>query len=405
MTEIPTRKPKWARWGLGGAAVLLVAGAVALLLAPRPVPVDEAQARVGPIAETVADQGYARVREAYVVAAPVSGRLERLGLHVGDRIQGGASVVARIRPASPELLDPRARAQAQATVAASSAAVTAAEAQREQLMAEARKAENDLVRARTLADKGIASRQALDSAEASARASEAAVRAAAAQLAVRRSELAAARAALLGPEAAGAGVVTVTSPASGYVTRVLQESERNVVVGAPLLEVSDQTGLEAAIEFLSQDAVRIREGMPAEVFDWGGPGAIPAVVRRVEPQAFTKVSALGVEEQRVLVYLQFRAPPERLTRLGPGYRVWGRVFLRQESAALTAPLGALVRADGGWAVYRVTDARARLTPVQVGAMTDRVAEIRGGLRPGDALVVFPSDQVRDGVRIKPRNGG
>lgn len=399
MPDTRNRKVKWARWGLLSAALLVLIGAIALLLAPRPVAVDEAQVRVGPIADSVADQGYARVREAYVVAAPVSGRLERLSLHVGDRIRGGATVVARIRPASADLLDPRTRAQAQATVAAAGAAITAAEAQREQLSAEARKAESDLVRARALADKGIASRQALDAAEASAKASAAAVRAAEAQLAVRRSELVAARAALLGPEAAGADVVDVTSPTSGYVTRVLQESERNVAVGAPLLEVSDQTGLEAAIEFLSQDAVRIREGMPAEIYDWGGPAAIPAVVRRVEPQAFTKISALGVEEQRVLVHLQFNAPPESLTHLGPGYRLWGRVFLRKEAAALTAPLGALVRSDGGWAVYRVENERARLTPVKVGAMTDREAEVRGGLSAGDTLVVFPSDQVRDGVRV------
>jgi len=386
-----------------GAAVILVGGAVGLLMAPRPVPVEIAASRMGPIAETVSDEGYARVREAYVVSAPVPGRLERVDLHVGDRVTRGTTIMARIRPVSPELLDPRARAQAQATVAAANAAVAAAEAQREQLSAEERKAEGDLVRARALAAQGIVSRQALDAAEAQARSTAAAVRAAAAQLVMRRSELQAARAALVGPEAEGHGVVTVFSPASGYVTRVLQESERTVAAGAPLVEVSDQTGLEAAIEFLSQDAVRIREGMPAEVYDWGGPGTLSAVVRRVEPQAFTKVSALGVEEQRVLVFLQFAAPAPSLGRLGPGYRVWGRVFLRKEPAALKAPLGALVRTDGRWAVFRVVGGRARLTPVDVGAMTDREAEIRGGLKAGEALVVFPSDRVRDGVRVRARS--
>lgn len=405
MPQTPTRTRRWARWWLGGGAVLVVAAAIALLLAPRPQPVDEAQVRVGPIAESVADQGYARVRDAYIVSAPVSGRLERLSLHVGDRILGGATVVARIRPASAELLDPRSHAQAQASVTAAAAAVTAQQAQREQLTAEARRAEGELVRTRALAEKGIVSAQALDSAEAAARATAAAVRAASAQLSVRRSELVAARAALLGPEAAGAGVVSVVSPASGYVTRVLQESERTVAAGAPLLEVSDQAGLEAAVEFLSQDAVRIREGMPAEIFDWGGPGVLPATVRRVEPQAFTKVSALGVEEQRVLVYLQFKTPPQALARLGPGYRVWGRVFLRQAPAALKAPLGALVRSNGGWAVFRDIDGRARLTPVKVGAMTDREAEILSDLTARDVVVVFPSDQVRDGVRLSRRRSG
>ncbi|HEY0650508.1 efflux RND transporter periplasmic adaptor subunit, partial [Phenylobacterium sp.] len=233
-------------------------------------------------------------------------------------------------------------------------------------------------------------------------AARAAVRAAAALLGVRRSELAAARSALLGPEAGGGRAVPVTAPASGYVTRVLQESERNVPMGAPLVEIGDQSGLEAAIEFLTQDAVRIREGMRAEVFDWGGEGTIPAVVRRVEPQGFTKVSALGVEEQRVLVLLQFEGRPDRWSRIGPGYRLWGRVFLRQEGRAVKAPLGALVRADGGWAVYRIADGRARQTPVMVGAMTDREAEIRKGLSGGERLVVFPSDKVVDGVHVRER---
>jgi HlyD family secretion protein len=173
-------------------------------------------------------------------------------------------------------------------------------------------------------------------------------------------------------------------------------------MGAPLVEIGDREGLEAAIEFLSQDAVRIREGMPAEIYDWGGPGALPAVVRRVEPQAFTKVSALGVEEQRALVLLQFSGDPRSWSRLGPGYRLWGRVFLRREARAVKAPLGALVRSDDGWAVFRVLAGRARLTPVELGALTDREAEVRRGLRPDEQVVVFPSDRVRDGVRVAVR---
>lgn len=393
---------KWARWGLAGAAALVVAVTLGLLLTPRPVAVDSQTVRVGPIADSVADQGAARVREAYVVAAPVSGRLERLDLHVGDRVVAGTTVVARIRPASADLLDPRSRAQAQAAIAAAQAAVGAAVAEQDRYAAEARKADSDLRRVRTLADQGFAARQALDAAEAQARAARAAVRSAAAQLGVRRSELAAARSALLGPEADGGGAVPVVTPASGYVTRVLQESERTVAMGASLVEIGDQSGLEAAIEFLTQDAVRIREGMKAEIYDWGGEGTLPAIVRRVEPQGFTKVSALGVEEQRVLVLLQMEGRPDAWTRLGPGYRVWGRVFLRQEAKAVKAPLGALVRADGGWAVFRIVDRRARLTPVKVGALTDDEAEIRGGLKAGERVVVFPTDKVLDGVRVRER---
>ncbi|MCR5881062.1 FtsX-like permease family protein [Phenylobacterium sp. J367] len=399
---IDVGKVRWARWGLGLAIAALVATVLALLFAPRPVEVDAASVRRGPIAETVADQGYARVREAYVVAAPVSGRLQRLDMHVGDRVTAGQTVVARLFPASADLMDPRARAQAEAQVAAAAAAVGAATAQQEQLAAEARRADSELRRAQTLSEQGFAAARAVENAEADARAARAAVRSAAAQLGMRRSELAAARAALLGPDAPGGGAIPVTSPASGYVTRVLQESERTVVMGAPLVEIGDQAGLEAAVEFLTQDAVRIREGMPAEIYDWGGDGVIPAIVRRVEPQGFTKVSALGVEEQRVLVLLQFDGPSDRWARLGPGYRLWGRVILRRAPAATTAPVGALVRADGRWAVFRIEGGRARLTPIEVGAVTDKDAEVRQGLQPGERVVVFPSDKVRDGARVRVR---
>lgn len=395
---------KWARWALGLAAVGGVAAALALMFAPRPVAVDVGVVARGPIAETVADQGYAQVRDAYLVSAPVAGRLERITLRVGDRVVAGSTPVAKIRPASAELLDPRARARAEALVAVAGAAAVAAEAQQEQLSARARQAQRDAVRQRELFDAQVASRQAMETAQAEAATSAAAARAAGAQLQVRRSELAVARAALLGPEAEGAGVVNVTSPASGHVTRVVEQSERIVQLGAPLVEVSDQSGLEAAIEFLSQDAARIREGMPAEVFDWGGPGVLPAVVRRVEPQAFTKVSALGVEEQRVRVLLQLTGQSSSWTGLAPGYRVWGRVILRRAADASKVPLGALVRQDGDWAAFRIERGRARLTKVRVGAMTDREAEVTAGLSPGDRVVVFPSDRVRDGARVKARQG-
>ncbi|MNL04934.1 putative efflux system component YknX [compost metagenome] len=373
-----------------------------LLLAPRPVLVDAGVVSRGAIADTAAAEGTARVHEAYLIAAPVAGRLERIDLHVGDQVVAGRTLVARIRPAASDLLDARSRARAQASVAAAVADLSSVQAQGDQAAAQARKAEADLARVAVLEGRGFASAQALDAAEAEARAAGAAVRALAAQANVRRSDLAAARAALIGPQAAASGLVDVTAPASGYVTRVLQESARPVVAGAPLIEVGDQTGLEAAVEFLSQDAVRIRDGMEAEVFDWGGPGAIPAVVRRVEPQGFTKVSALGVEEQRVVVVLQFKGDPRTWSSLGPGYRLSGRVFLRRAPLALKAPLGALVRSGGRWAVFRIVDGRARLTPVRVGALTDREAEISQGLRAGEEIVVFPSDQVRDGVRVKRR---
>jgi HlyD family secretion protein len=186
------------------------------------------------------------------------------------------------------------------------------------------------------------------------------------------------------------------------VTHLLQQSERDVLAGTPLVEIGETSGLEAQIEFLSQDAVKIKAGDRAEIFNWGGALPIPAEVRLVEPQGFTKISALGVEEQRTLVMLQFTGPPADSKRLGPGYRVWGRVYLREAPSAMVAPIGALVRDRGTWAVFRVEGGRAVLRSVKVGAMTDRDAEILSGLSIGDRLVEFPSDQVGSGVRVAPR---
>jgi HlyD family secretion protein len=317
----------------------------------------------------------------------------------------GKTAVAKLRPAASAFLDPRSRAQAEAAIASARSALAMAQAQRGQLNAEAVRASVELARQRTLAQKGFAAAQAVENAAAAAAAATESVRAADAAIRARRADLAAAQSALTGPEAAGAGLVTVTSPASGVVTALLQQSERDVAAGTPLIQVGATRGLEAQIEFLSQDAVKIRPGQKAEIYDWGGPKPIPAEVRLVEPQGFTKVSALGVEEQRSLVMLQFTGPPSTWTGLAPGYRVWGRVFLRQNPRATVAPIGALVRDHGGWAVYRIEQGRARLRDVEVGAITDKDAEILKGVSPGDRLVVFPSDRVRDGVGVRDRAGG
>jgi HlyD family secretion protein len=395
------RKPH-LRWMI----LVVFAGALAVLLgallAPRPVAVDAADMRRGPIAETVSDEGVARVRQSYVVSAPIGGRLERLPLEVGDPVEANRTVVARLRPVSAEFLDPRARARAEALIAAARSAMASASAQRDRLAADAARARTDLQRQETLSAKGFTSRQALDNARTAAEVARNAVLAADADIRSRRAEVTAAEAALTGPEALAAQTIAITSPASGVVTRLLQQSERTVIAGAPLVEIGATTGLEAQIEFLSQDAVRIRPGDKAEIYDWGGPKDIPAEVRLVEPQGFTKISALGVEEQRALVMLQFTGPPSSWAGLAPGYRVWARVYLRRTPSALLAPSGALVREAGGWAAYRIEGGHARLRPVQVGVITDRDAEILQGLSVGDRLVLYPSDKVRDGVRVKPR---
>ncbi|HUK35351.1 MAG TPA: HlyD family efflux transporter periplasmic adaptor subunit [Vicinamibacterales bacterium] len=391
-----------ARWIITATLIGASVAGVVWLIQPRPVDVETATVRRGPIADTVADQGVARVRDAYVVAAPVNGRLERLPLEIGDPVIANRTVVARIRPIAPEFLDPRTRMQAESAVLAARAALEAATAQRDRLVADATRAHDQLQRTSQLAKSGVAAPQELETAQADAEQAAHAVRAADADIRTRQANLESAESVLKTPAAGSQQVVTVTSPASGVVTRLLQQSERTVTVGAQLVEVGDTSGLEAAIEFLSQDAVKIRPGQKAAIYNWGGPAEIPAQVRRVEPQGFTKISALGVEEQRTLVLLQFVGAPEGWTGLAPGYRVWGRVYLREAADAVLAPIGALVRDRGDWAVFCVDRNRAHLQPVGVRAMTDRDVEVISGVGVGDVVVVYPSDEVHEAVRVRER---
>ncbi len=391
------------RWIVISTLGLAAIGLLVFLFWPRAIEVDTASVGEGPIADAVADQGVARVRQAYIVSAPVNGRLERLPLEVGDRVLANKTIVACIRPAAPEFLDPRSRAQAEAAVQAARSALASATAQRDRLAADVTRTRDQLRRMSDLARQAVVAPQELDNAKADAEAAANALRAADADVLTRRANLESAQMTLASPKAGATQAVMVTSPTSGVVTHLLQQSERTVAVGTTLVEIGDTSGLEAAIEFLSHDAVKIRPGQKAEIYNWGGPADIPAEVRLVEPQGFTKVSALGVEEQRTKVILQFTAPPTAWTGLAPGYRVWGRVYLRQCPSALLAPLGALVRDNGRWAVYRIEHGRARLRPIDVGTLTDRTAEVLAGLEPSDVLIMYPSDQVHDGLRVNPRH--
>lgn len=397
-----TKTKSRIRWAVIGLLAIAAAGLLVFLFWPRPIEVDTAEVRRGPIADTVADQGTARVRQSYVVSAPVGGQLERVPLEVGDRVAADRTIVARIRPPAPEFLDPRARAEAEAALDAARSALESAIAQRDRLAADAAHTKDELRRDTGLARTGVVTEEVLATAQSQADQAANALKAAEADILTRRADQKSAEAALANPHADSAQAVTVTSPASGVVTHVMQQSERSVTVGTPLVEIGATEGLEAAIEFLSQDAVKIRPGQRAEIYNWGGPANIPAEVRRVEPQGFTKVSALGVEEQRTLVMLQFTGPASAWAGLAPGYRVWGRVYLRQLDSAIQAPLGALIRDRGEWAVYRIENGHARLRQIQVGTMTDREAEVLAGVNLGDPLIIYPSDEVSDGLLVRQR---
>lgn len=383
---------------------LLATGAMAGLLygfAPRPLAVEVATATRGPLRVVVEEEGKTRVKERYVIAAPVAGQLRRIALEAGDRVEAGQTL-AVIEPAWAGALDARSRAQAAARLQGATAAWTAAEENARAARAQALLARQTLARLRTLHAQGFVSVQALDQAATEAERAEAAAAAAEHGVRVARFERDSARAALLEGAGAAHTVFPVRAPVTGHILRVLRESEGPVNAGQALLELGDPRALEVEVEVLSTQAVRIAPGTRVEFDRWGGAIPLEGRVRRVEPTGFTKVSALGVEEQRVRVIADFTSPPALWERLGDGYRVEARFVVWEGKDVLQIPASSLIRHDGGWAVYRLEGGRARLAPVSLGNRAGLAVEVLGGLAPGDYIVSHPTDQLRDGIRITPR---
>jgi len=388
--------------GLVILAVLLVA-AVAWGFWPRAEPVETAEVARRPLAITVEEEGRTRVRDRYVLHAPVAGYLRRIELDVGDAAPLGATL-ATLDPLRPATLDQRSRAETEARVAAARAELTRREADARQAVAEAELAAAEFARREGLVEKGLVSRSEFDEARGRMRATEAARRATTAAIEVARYELEAANAALRYTSSGEAGkpleTIPVRSPVEGRVLAVRQESAGVVAAGQPLLEVGDPGELEVEVEVLSRDAVRIAPGGRVLLERWGGEDALEGVVRTVEPTGFTKVSALGVEEQRVRVIVDFASPPETWQRLGDGYRVEAVFIVWERADALTVPASALFRRDDGWAVFAVEGGRARLREVTVGQGSGLLTEVVGGLEEGDTVIVHPGDAIADGVRVR-----
>ena len=383
------------------AAVLAVAGLAAVALWPATIDVDFAPAVRGPLRVTIDEDGQTRVRDRFVVSAPVAGRVERIELEPGDRVVRGVTVVARVRPAPAPLLDARTRSELAAAVETARAAVGQARAERERATAVLDRAETTLGRQQTLAKSAAISGDELDAAVASAKAARSVLAAAtfAVQRAERELQLATAR--LASPAAAGRPV-EVIAPVNGVVLRRLRQSEAVVPIGEPLLEIGDADCLEIVADLLSTDAVRVAPGNRVLVEQWGGRTTLDGVVRRVEPSGFTKISALGVEEQRVNVVVDFANIPEASRTLGDGYRVEIRVVVWEQTDVIAVPIGSLFRRGDGWAVFVAENGRARLRPVGVGERNTQDAQITSGLTAGEIVVLFPPDTLNDGSRIKKR---
>lgn len=367
------------------AAAVLTVVAIVISMLPDPIPVDVARADRGDVRVEVVDEGRTRMHDVYVISAPVTGRVLRVTVEPGDEVAAGA-VVARMSRAAAGFLDTRSALQARA-------AVTAAEAQLRSAAAELDLAEREHRRNTELVAAKLISASAADQSAArldAARASRDAAKA----------EVARARSALLEADRIGSGSVDVTSPSAGRVLRVPQESEAVINAGTPIVEVGDPNHVEAVAEFLSQDAVRMRAGAAARIENWGGP-PLPAVVERVEPVARTKISALGVEEQRTNVILQFNpAPPEPLQ--AHDFRVDARVVIDEAKNVVRVPLGALFRSGEGWAVYKVVDDRAKLVAVEPAQSDGRFRAVTSGVAEGDVVIVFPASTIADGVNVESR---
>jgi HlyD family secretion protein len=390
-------------WGGAAAATALL---LALALRPAPVAVDTVEVTRGRLAVTLDEEGETRVRERYVVSAPVAGRVLRIDLEPGDPVVAGETVLATFRPSDPALLDARSRAEAEARVRAARAALERSRAERDRAAAQLAFARSEQARIERLARDGILAADRLEQAELALSSADSALTAAQQAAASAGHELRAAEARLL-EIAAGGGregqpTLALRSPVDGVVLRRLRESEAVVPAGEPLLEVADPAALEIVADYLSADAVAMRPGMGVEIGAWGGEQPLRGRVRRVEPAGFMKVSALGVEEQRVNVILDFEDPRQAWEALGDGYRVEVRVVLWEGEELVKAPASALFRHGPGWAAFVVEAGRAALQPVEAGHRSDLEAEILAGLEPGARVVVHPPDELEDGARVAPR---
>lgn len=395
---------RWIKRGLVLVFVVAVAAMVVVAWMPKPLPVETAQVQRGELTVTVSEDGRSRVKDRFVVSAPLSGKLARIELHPGDEVVEGA-VIARIVPVATPLMDVRTREQAEAKVAASLAGTKQARAQIVRAKAALAFAEQQVEELRPLVESGVESKVVLERSMLDERTRAAELTSAEFAARVAGHELRMAESALGringddGEKGDQPGEqLEVTSPITGRVLSVTQASEGVVPAGAPLVEVGDPSALEIVVDVLTRDAVQIEHGAPATIERWGGE-PLQANVRLVEPSAFTRLSSLGVEEQRVNAVLDIVQPYEDWRSLGDGYRVEAKITIWRADDVLWVPSSALFRHEDGWAVFVVRDELAALAPVQVGRRNGLQAQIESGVEVDDRVILHPSDRVEDGTMV------
>jgi HlyD family secretion protein len=380
-----------------------VAG-IAWSVMPRPIPVETAAVTKGLFVASVDEDGKTRVRERYVVAAPLAGRLSRIRLKIGDRI-GVDEVVATIAPSPVPFLDQRSRREAEERLGSAEATLDRTQAATERAKAQADQAKTELDRTRTLVERGASTTQALERAELAMRVADRDLRVADFLHHAAEHEINQARA-LLARYQDGANSASdawnVTAPVPGLILRIAQESETIVQPGTPLVEIGDPRDLEIVVDVLSTDAVEIRPGAEVVIEHWGGQGVLAGRVRRVEPAAFTKVSTLGVEEQRVNVLIDISTPPEQWVGLGDAFQVDTRITVFAQEDATIVSTGALFRRGETWNVFVVADGRAQDREIKILRRSGRFAAVTAGLMPGERVIVYPSDRIASGGRVELR---
>jgi len=397
------------RMALAVGMAAAVIGAAVWALWPRPLLVDLVRVATGPMVVMVSAEGVTRVRETWTVTAPISGTLTRSPVREGDAVIKDVTEVAQILPGAAPLLDARARAQAEAAVTEAEAAVRQAEVALAQSAANADHAQAQLARDRALAERGTISARALEDSMQTMRTASAALEAARFDLDLHRATLERVKAQLDGPRIAagtpeaGDCCIRLRAPQTGTILTVTDLNARPVQAGEVLVTMADLQDLKVEVDLLSTDAVRVRPGAAARIERWGGPSVLEARVDRVDPAGFTRVSALGIEEQRVRLHLDFVTPPEARAGLGDGYRVFVRVVVWSTDAVRQIPESALFRDAGGWAVFRAVEGRARLTPVTIGPAQDGMVAVESGLADGDLVVAYPGNRIAEGAAIAARD--
>lgn len=401
MSSSPRRT--WFKRLLTLSLLLSVAGLFVWAWLPKPIEVEIGRVRAEDFRTTVDEDGKTRVKERYTLSAPLGGYLSRPSVRAGDLVQRG-QVLAELSPQQPNLLDLRSRSEARARLAASTAAVQQSRASIARTQALVEYAQRELERRRALHAKGAVTTEVLEQADLDLRTRREELASAQFGAQVTQHELEVVRASLGGSKAGRSAQerIPIVAPVEGRILRVLQESEGVVAPGAALFEIGDPRALEAVVDLLSVDAVRVRPGATAIIDGWGQAQRLRAHVRSVEPAAFTRISALGVEEQRVNVVLDFDSPHRAWEGLGDAYRIEAKILVYERPKALQVPASAVFRRENDWVVYRVQGGNARIAKVEIGERNDRAIEIRSGLAAGDRVVVYPGENLRDGVRVKAR---